>query len=141
MTLRAVVDPNVLVSALISPNGVPARILTASEEGRFRLVVSERLVAELQDVLVRPKFRRYATVEEVQAHVRRVRKLGLIYGEGDEFEAVSPDPKDDYLVALSHAADADHLVSGDPHLTGLTGEVAVVTPRAFLDLLERKPRR
>lgn len=61
MTLQTVVDPNVLVSALISPNGVPARILTASEEGRFRLVVSERLVVELRDVLVRPKFHRYGS--------------------------------------------------------------------------------
>ncbi len=133
--IRAVLDPNVLVSALISPEGVPARILSASEEERFQLVVSERLIAELENVLMREKFRRYATVDEAGAHVRRVREVGALADEGN-IGAVSPDPKDDYLVALARSAGADLLISGDPHLTGLENpQPPVLTPREFLDAL------
>lgn len=49
---------------------------------------------------------------------------------------VAADPDDDYLVALTRAAAADYLVSGDPHLTKLEGvAVPVLAPRAFLERL------
>lgn len=140
--IRAVLDPNVLVSALISPQGVPARILGASEERRFRLVVSEGLISELEDVLMREKFRRYATVEQAEAHIQRVREVGDCFEDRGDFEAVSPDPKDYYLVALACASRADYLVSGDSHLHGLEGEdlPPVLTPRAFVDVLRSEDR-
>lgn len=58
MTLRAVVDPNVFISAQISSLGHPARIARAVDRGVFELVVSERLLSELHDVLMRPRFGR-----------------------------------------------------------------------------------
>ncbi len=133
--IRAVLDPNMLVSAPISPNGTPARVLKAAEEKEFEFPVSERLLSETGVVLMRDKFRRYASVEEAQAHVRRVREVGVSAVEG-EIVSVSPDPKDGYLVALTLASQADYLVSGDPHLLGMTGETTVVSPRAFLEILE-----
>ena len=60
--MRAVLDPNVLVSAAISPTGQPRQILTAWIEQRFELIASPALLDELADVLARPKFRRYITV-------------------------------------------------------------------------------
>jgi len=56
--VRAVLDPNVLVSAAISPAGPPRQILTAWTDERFELIVSSALLAELAEVLARPKFRR-----------------------------------------------------------------------------------
>ena len=44
----------------------------------------------------------------------------------------TPDPKDDYLVALYREADADALVTGDADFAGLTGELVVVTPAEML---------
>ena len=57
--MRVVLDPNVLISALISPQGPSAEVLDAWVRERFELVVSEKLLAELDDVLDRPKFRRW----------------------------------------------------------------------------------
>jgi len=57
--VRAVLDPNVLVSALISPAGPPREIVGAWMQGRFDLVASPALLGELRDVLERPKFRRW----------------------------------------------------------------------------------
>lgn len=111
--------------------------MNAAEQSEFEFPVSERLLAELEVVLMRDKFRRYASVEEAAAHIRRVREVGVPAVEG-EVIPVSPDPQDDYLVALSIRSQADYLVSGDPHLLEATGETPVVSPRAFLEILEKE---
>lgn len=56
---RVVIDPNVWISALISPFGAPAQVLRAVLAGGVIAVVSPRLVEELSSVLARPKFRRW----------------------------------------------------------------------------------
>ena len=48
--IRAVVDPNVLIAAALAPNGPPADCLRAHADGRFELIVSELLLAELNVV-------------------------------------------------------------------------------------------
>jgi putative PIN family toxin of toxin-antitoxin system len=75
--LRAVVDPNVLISSRISDLGHPARIARAADEGRFELILSERLLGELSEVLMRPRFRRYATEEEVEDLLFGLREKGI----------------------------------------------------------------
>jgi len=49
--VRAVLDPNVIISALLSPFGTPARILRAWREGAFELVASALLIAALERAL------------------------------------------------------------------------------------------
>lgn len=51
--LKAVLDTNVLVSALISPNGTPAQLINAWREKKFELVVSPAILEELAEVLQR----------------------------------------------------------------------------------------
>jgi predicted nucleic acid-binding protein len=58
---RAVRDPNVLVSAAISPAGPPRQIHTAWTNERFELIASPDVLDELADVLARPKFGRFIT--------------------------------------------------------------------------------
>ena len=138
--MRAVVDPNILVSAWISPHGFPRRILDAADAGYFEMVVSRRLLAELTDVLSRQRLRRYGPIEHAEAHVRRAMRAGVhVEIEGEPERVVPGDPKDDYLVALARVSGADYLVSGDPHLVGSSlgeGTVPVLTPRQFSEMLE-----
>jgi putative PIN family toxin of toxin-antitoxin system len=117
VTLGAVVDPNVFISAQISSLGHPGRIARAADRGIFELVVSERLLSELHDVLMRPRFRRHMTESEVENLVEDLREEGISVEEGEIGRVVPGDPKDDYLVALARVSGADYLVSGDPHLT------------------------
>lgn len=86
------------------------------------MVVSERLLGELENVLMRERFRRHATIEEVEELLAGLREKGTFFDEGEPERLVPDDPKDDYLMALALTSEADHLVSGDPHLTGLGGE-------------------
>lgn len=114
--VRAVVDPNVFVSAQISSSGPPARIARAADQLAFEVVVSAQLLSELHDVLMRPRFRRYMTEGEVEDLVADLREKGTGATEGEIERTVPEDPRDDYLVALAHASNAEYLISGDPHL-------------------------
>lgn len=135
-SFRAVFDPGVLVSAALSPAGTPARIVEVWKGGGFELVVSEALLGELEKVLLRPKFRRYLTEAEALKYVGRFGRLASVATDPEVVPRITPDPKDDYLVALARCARADFLVSGDPHLTRLeVPRPPVLSPRAFLELL------
>ena len=77
--MRAVLDPNVLVSAAISERGVPAEIIRRWESGEFELVVSAEILFELSEVLRRPRFRRYLTEAEALDYVLRLHDLRLLW--------------------------------------------------------------
>jgi uncharacterized protein len=129
---RAVLDPGVLVSALISPEGSPARLLAEAREAAFALVVSPLLMGELGEVLLREKFRRYVDLGTVGAYLELVRRTAT---EVHDPQSPPPlrcsDPDDDYLIALAFSEKAT-LVSGDKDLLGLPSGVPVFTPAVFL---------
>lgn len=133
---RAVLDPGVLIAALLSRTGAPAGLFLAWLEGRFDLIVSPALLDELDRVLGRPKFRRYLSEGEARAYVAIFRRLARIVDDPAVEAGITPDPGDDYLVALARASGAHVLVSGDSHLTGLKNpRPPVLTPRTFLEKL------
>jgi putative PIN family toxin of toxin-antitoxin system len=134
---RAVLDPNVLVSALITPAGASAQLLVELRAGAFELVVSPLLLTELSGVLRREKFRRYVTEAEVDAFVELVRAASILVDDPDpSSDPIGVDPGDEYLIALARAARVDALVSGDPHLSRLRPAIPVLSPREFLDSLD-----
>lgn len=134
--MRAVLDPNVLISAVISPAGAPREILTAWTQGRFDLIVSPELLGELRDVLARPRLRRWVSEAVAAEYVDGLTDGALLIDDPPAQPGLSPDPDDDYLITLARAAGADYLVSGDHHLTGLDDATPpVLTPREFRDRL------
>lgn len=134
---RAVLDPNVLVSAFISQRGgTPDRIVRAWREGAYELVVSPALIAELTEVLARPKFAKQAAEGRADAYIAAIAGDAMQVDDPADAPAVSPDSGDDYLIALARAARAEVIVSGDSHLTQLADpRPPVLTPRQFLTQL------
>jgi putative PIN family toxin of toxin-antitoxin system len=129
---RAVLDPGVLVSALITPDGAPAKLLGSAAMGHFELVASPLLLEELELVLQREKFRRYVGLDEVAAFLMYVEREAEVVPDPEDPPPVRcSDPADDYLIALSRARTAA-LVSGDRHLLELTGRIPVFSPAEFL---------
>ncbi len=125
-----------LISGLISGKGAPRSLLWLWLEGSFELIVCPALLAELDRVLLRPKFRPYVTAQEVRAYVAMLRRLSSVETDPEVTVGLTPDPGDDYLVALARATRAHFLISGDPHLTELKqARPPVVTPRGFLQRL------
>jgi putative PIN family toxin of toxin-antitoxin system len=130
---RVVLDCNVFVSALLSPDGTPAEILERWADGDFDLIVSPRLLAEVETVLGRPKFRASIDGIHVAALLSGLIDDGVLIEDPPAQPGLTPDPGDDYLVALARKADAQCIVSGDAHLRELTDAgPLVLTPREFL---------
>lgn len=129
---RAVLDPGVLVSALITPTGRPAELLLSARAGGFDLVVSPLLLDELESVLQREKFRRYVDLDGVAAYLNLLRRDAQV---ADDPEIPPPirctDPDDDYLIALAHSQSAA-LVSGDSDLLELADRIPIFSPAEFL---------
>jgi putative PIN family toxin of toxin-antitoxin system len=112
--LRAVVDTNVWVSALLNPAGYPARVLEAFQNGRFVPVLSQPLVDELIEVLSRPRLvRKYKLAPD---DVAQFVALPL-----ERSESVSTqgniqrcrDPHDDIVLETALTGGASFLVSRD----------------------------
>jgi putative PIN family toxin of toxin-antitoxin system len=134
--LRAVLDVNVLISAILSSRGTPARLLLAWQAGAFELIVSPTLLAELSRALRYPKLARLITRPDADAFVAWVARSAVLAADPDEPPAIrSIDPNDDYLVALA-AAEHAVLVSGDGHLTVLADRLPVRTPAEFFASLD-----
>jgi putative PIN family toxin of toxin-antitoxin system len=134
VTLRAVLDPNVLVAAAIAPRGTCRRTVDAWLDGECHVFVSPKLLEELHDVLVRPKFRAWITLDEAVQFVSLVAQSAIAVEDPPVQQPLTADRDDDYLVALAQVARADCLVSGDADLTQLAGaHPPVLTPRDFLD--------
>jgi putative PIN family toxin of toxin-antitoxin system len=129
---RAVLDPGVLVSALITPSGTPAKLLTAAGAGAFELIVSPLLMEELEAVLRRDKFGRYVEPDTVVAYLAFLQREAVSANDpGAPPPIRCEDPDDDYLIALAHSRTAA-LVSGDRHLLDLAGRIPVYSPVEFL---------
>ncbi len=134
--VRTVLDPNVIISGLISREGTPARVLKQWQEGHFQVFASPLVLEELRRALDYPKLRRLIPPDEAKA------ALGWVAANAMAAEDVEPagpirsaDPGDDYLIALAQHEKAA-LVSGDKHLLELAGRIPVYSPREFLDLVE-----
>src|SRR5579872_4166567 len=108
---RLVIDTNAFVSRLLLPNSIPARaVRKAMDSGA--LLVSEATLNELADVVSRPKFDVYVTLEERQQFLRllarMVEMVPIVYRI-----RVCRDPKDDRILEVAVNGSADFIVTGD----------------------------
>jgi len=131
----AVLDPNVLISALLSPAGRAADVVRAWQRGEFDLVVSALLLEELARALAYPKLRRRISEEDAQVFVHWIAGSAKLVDDPDEGHPVrSSDSGDDYLIGLAASVRAI-LVSGDRHLLELSDDIPVESPAHFLQRL------
>lgn len=136
--LRAVLDVNVLISAVLSPAGAPAGLLLAWQTGAFELIVSPALLAELTRALGYPKLRRLVPVADADAYVAWLERSATMAHDPDTPPPVrAVDADDDYLVALA-AHERAMLVSGDRHLLALAEDFPVVAPARFVAMLAER---
>lgn len=129
---RLVLDTGVLVSAAIRPDSVPA---LAFEKAllRFEVCASAETLGELERVLGRSKFDRYADVSQRRTFIAGYRAHVHLF---DVSLTVSdcPDPKDNMFLALAETAGAELIIASDPHLMDLHPwrGIPIIPPSAFL---------
>lgn len=142
--LTAIVDTNVLVSGLLSPNPVaPTRqIVRGMLTAQFPFVVSVELMQEYWDVLGRPAITRRHRLSrgELGDLLFRLAQDAIIV-EPVAIEG-SPDPGDTHVWSLLEARQDAVLVSGDGALQRRATRGRVISPRGFAeDLTARRPVR
>lgn len=133
--MRAVLDVNVLISALLSPSGPPAHILLAWLSGAFELVHSPLLLAELERALAYPRIRRRIPPPDAERLLALLRREGVsVPDPGGPPPVIPADAGDAYVVALAASARA-LLVTGDAQVLELADQAPIHTPAEFLDLI------
>jgi len=136
--MRAVLDTNVVVSALIW-GGKPFGFLKAAADGDLKLSTSPVLIEELRSALTRLHLasrleRRWSSPEKA---VALYASLTAIVTPPALTAPASRDPDDDAVFAVAVAAGADLIVSGDADLLVLVSYagIAIVTPAQGLGML------
>ncbi len=135
--MRIVLDTNILISALLSPLGAPAKLLDAWERKRFTLVASGALIAELREVAGGPFFRARLRASAAELLAAGLRDFSF-YCRDLPSGPIAPDPKDSYLLAMAEASQAEFLVTGDKELLALKHHKStrILTPAAMIELLK-----
>lgn len=130
--VRVVLDTNVTVSAALLPRSTPRQAFDYILQ-RGTPLISVATVAELNDVLRRPRFNRYLIEEE------RLEFLAAVLKESELVEvtvalSVCRDPKDDKFLELAVSGSATHIISGDGDLLALHPfqGIAILTPQDFV---------
>ena len=124
--MRAVLDTNILFSALISEHGPPHAIYRAWIAGVFHLITCSIQLDELRRASRYPKFRHYLKPHQVGLMINRLKAAIVVDDLSAEHEAT--DPHDSRLLALAVAAKADYLVTGDKR-AGLLSRERIGTAR------------
>ena len=129
---RIVFDTGVLISAALRPQSIPALALEKALL-QFELCMSAATRLELETVLRRPKF---------DAYLPGARRDAFLTGLLPHCQSFTvdldindcPDPKDNIFLALALVADAELIVSSDPHLTQMHPwrGIPIMPPAAFL---------
>jgi putative PIN family toxin of toxin-antitoxin system len=137
--MRAVVDTNVLVSALISVGSPPDQVLQAWRRGAFELVISLPLLDELERVLPRAKIasRVRWTDQRLASFVGQLRRKATVVNPKEPLEVITGDPDDNRVLEAAAEGGADYIVTGDGDLLDLARyeTTGIVTPARFLAIL------
>ena len=135
--LRAVLDANVYVSAIIQPAGTPGRLIERFlRNASFEVVLSPSIVDEVLRVLAYRKVRKLLRGADAQLWLEDIVVLADVVAD-TQLSAVCDDPDDDKFLAAALEGRASHVVTGDRRFlaVGEHAGVEIVTPRAFLNLL------
>ncbi len=135
--MRVVLDTNILIGALITKGTPPDRLYQAWQRGEIELVTSTAQIVEIADVLARPRLRNFLDPVEAAAIIDNIGTRALILHEPPSVN-LSPDPKDDPILAVAITGKADLIVSGDKkHILALgkVEGIPIVTAREALNRL------
>jgi putative PIN family toxin of toxin-antitoxin system len=133
MKYYAVIDTNVLVSAMLKWNSVPGNVMELVFDGPIIPVYNSEILKEYREVLSRPKF--HLTEEIVDDVLENIENRGINV-EAETLDIILPDPKDRvfYEVVLEERKTEDaYLVTGN--IKHFLAEPFVVTPRKMLDIV------
>ena len=141
--MKAVLDTNVIISALISRSATPpARILSFWQTHQLDLVLSEAILQEYSRVLRYPHIQKQhkKTHKELEIFIQQFRQLATLVYPTKEITIVKQGPDDNKFLACAIAGKVQYIVSGDSDLlqVGEYNGIHILLPTVFLRLLEEE---
>jgi uncharacterized protein len=110
--MQVLLDSDIYFSALISPQGNPARIIHAWRNGRFRLLTCQEQIDEIRDASRHPRFRSLFHPHDMGTMLNRLYGA-TVWPTPIPRKHKAADPTDSYLLDLIDAAQSDYAVTGD----------------------------
>lgn len=135
--MRLVIDANVLLSALMSSASPSALIFALWRGCAFDLLTAAEQIDEIGRVTRYPKIRARLAPALAGRLVNQLRDLAIVVEKLPKVD-LSPDPDDNYLLALAEAGQAQLLVTGDKRLLSLKRHKStrIITPAELVELLK-----
>jgi len=140
---KAIIDTNLIISALIVEHSLPFQLLQAWENQKFTLLISPELLDEIKEVLGREELKKkyHFSTDKINSLLISLRSAAELVRSlpYEDLPFHCRDPKDNILLAAVFGGEASHLITGDKdilvlkekaHLKGLH----IVTVREFLSL-------
>lgn len=141
---RVVLDTNLFISAILSPNGKPATILKMALDAKLDLVLSPAILKEVSLVMNYGKMRkllskRAVTPEKIRDTLRKIVKTAIMVSGETKIHRIDKDPSDNMVLACAVEGKVDFIVSGDRHLTDLVSfeGASIINPDNFLKLMAK----
>ena len=131
--IRVVIDTNVVVSANLSEEGIPASILDLAANRKILMLVSHPILAEYEEVLHRPRLK----LDPIKAG----NSLAVIRNTSKTVKpkktvSKSPDESDNRFYECAEAGKANFLITGNTrHFPQAHKGTQIVTPREFIELI------
>jgi putative PIN family toxin of toxin-antitoxin system len=130
--MRAVIDTNVLVSAMLTPAGISAQLVEAIRTGKLQPVLSHEIFMEYVRVLNRPRFG--FDNSEVASLLEDMTSLALFVRPPFKVAGILPDPDDErFIAAALHAV--CHVITGNAKDFPASTGVKILSPAEALALL------
>jgi putative PIN family toxin of toxin-antitoxin system len=133
--IKLVIDTNIFISSFFNSKGNPKKIIDLWKTGQIILCISEKILEEYAEVLIRLGLEQEKELSEII----------YLFGNSidiscrpviSEIKIIAEDPEDNMFIECAIANDADYIISGDKHLLelGSYGNIKILSPVSFLQL-------
>ena len=137
--LKVTVDTNVIISALLKKDSVPAKVVSHILN-ECQLCISRYILEELEDVLKRPKIKSVIGWDDnrIKRYLVGLEEASTLLEHPPILKIVKEDPSDDNILACAVSAQVDYLITGDNHLIqlGIYKGIQIISPSEFLTVLQ-----
>ena len=126
---RVVLDTNVLVSAFLTPKGLPAQIVNLAWQGKLQPCYNQEIIDEYEEILARPGFKFKIPQQDIKEVIGTIKKDGLSYDVEPSIFS-TPDETDRVFYDVAKASGAFLITNNVKHYPK---DKFIFTPSDFVD--------
>src|SRR3972149_8514411 len=131
--LKVVYDTNLIVSAALKKESLPALLLSLALEDKVRLFISPALIKEYEEVLKRPRFK--LGHNEIMELIEEINQKATIVKPTKKLDIITEDEADNRILECALKAKADFIITGNKkhfRFERFKG-IRIITPKEFMD--------